>query len=61
MTWLSFNGGSSLWWTIFGRLFVKLFALCYQTVVCLSVCLTSLSVLSVTLVYCGPQRLDASR
>jgi len=36
--------------TIFGRPFVKRFALCYQTVFCLSV----LSVcLSVTLVYCG--------
>jgi len=35
---------------IFGRPFLKRFALCYQTVVCLSVCL---SVLSVTLVYCG--------
>jgi len=34
---------------IFGRPFVKRFALCYRTVVCLSV----LSVLSVTLVYCG--------
>jgi len=34
---------------IFGRPFVKRFALCYQTVVC-PVCL---SVLSVTLVYCG--------
>jgi len=34
---------------IFGRPFVKRFALCYQTVVGLSV----LSVLSVTLVYCG--------
>jgi len=40
--------------TIFGRLFVKRFALCYQTVVyhvrlsvCLSVCL------SVTFLYCG--------
>jgi len=35
---------------VFGRPFVKRFALCYQTVVlsvCLSVCL------SVTLVYCG--------
>jgi len=32
--------------TVFGRSFVKRFALCYQTVVCLSV-------LSVTLVYCG--------
>ena len=31
----------------FGRPFVKRFALCYWTVVCLSVCL------SVTLVYCG--------
>jgi len=34
---------------IFGRLFVKRFALCYQTVVCLSL----LPALSVTLVYCG--------
>ena len=34
---------------IFGRLFVKWFALCYSSVV-LSVCL---SVLSVTLVHCG--------
>jgi len=36
----------------FGRLLVKRFALCYQTVVCpvcLSVCLS----VSVTLVYCG--------
>jgi len=32
--------------TIFGRPFVKRFALCYQTIVCLFV-------LSVTLVYCG--------
>jgi len=31
---------------IFGRPFVKRFSLCYRTVVCLSV-------LSVTLVYCG--------
>ena len=31
---------------VFGRPFVKLFALCYRTVVCLSV-------LYVTLVYCG--------
>ena len=38
---------------VFGRLFVKRFALCYQTVV-LSVCLSCLSVcLSLTLVYCG--------
>ena len=36
--------------SIFGRPFVKRFTLCYQTVVCLSVCL---SVLSVTLLYCG--------
>jgi len=35
---------------IYGRPFVKRFALCYRTVVCLSVCL---SCLSVTLVYCG--------
>jgi len=34
--------------TVFGRPFVKRFALCYHTVVCLSV----LSCLSVTLVYC---------
>ena len=34
---------------VFGRPFVKRFALCYWTVVCLS----CLSVLSVTLVYCG--------
>jgi len=32
---------------LFGRPFVKRFAICYQTVVCLSVCL------SVTLVYSG--------
>jgi len=41
---------------VFGRPFVKRFALCYQTVVCLSVCLSvcpGLSCLSVTLVYCG--------
>jgi len=40
---------------VYGRPFVKRFALCYQTVVCpvLSVCLSVLSVLSVTLVYCG--------
>ena len=37
---------------VFGRLFVKRFALCYQTIVCLSVCLSCLSCLSVTLVYC---------
>ena len=35
---------------IFGRLFVKQFALCYWTILCLSVCL---SVCRVTLVYCG--------
>jgi len=34
----------------FGRPFVKRFTLCYQTVVCLSVCHFCLSV---TLVYCG--------
>jgi len=46
---------------LFERPFAKRFALCYQTVVCLSVCLSFiclfvcpvLSVLSVTLVYCG--------
>ena len=37
--------------TVFGRPFVKRFALCYQTVVYLSV--LSISVLSVTLAYCG--------
>jgi len=37
----------------FGRPFVKRFALCYQTVVCLSVCLRVSPVLSVTLLYCG--------
>jgi len=35
--------------TVFGATFVKRFTLCYWSVVCLSV----LSVLSVTLVYCG--------
>jgi len=35
---------------LFGRSFVKRFALCYQTAVCLSC--PVLSVLSVTLVYC---------
>ena len=35
---------------VFGRPFVKRFALCYRNVVCLSVCL---SCLSATLVYCG--------
>jgi len=45
-------------YSFIGRAFVKRFALFYQTVVCLSVCLsicpvcTSLCV-SVTLVYCG--------
>jgi len=34
--------------TVFGRPLVKRFALCYRTVVC-----SVLSVLSVTLVYCG--------
>ena len=39
---------------IFGRPFVKLFALCYQTVVCLSLLFDlSRPALSVTLVYCG--------
>jgi len=38
--------------TTFGRPFVKRFALCYQTVVCLS-CPVCLSCLSVTLVCCG--------
>jgi len=36
----------------FGQPFVKRFALCYQTAVCLSVC-SVLSVLSVTLMYCN--------
>jgi len=35
--------------SVFGRPFVKRFALCYLSVVCLS----CLSCLSVTLVYCG--------
>ena len=35
---------------VFGRPFVKRFAVCYQSVVCLSVCL---SVLSVTFMHCG--------
>jgi len=35
---------------VFGRPFVKQFALYYRSVVCLSVCL---SVLTLTLVYCG--------
>ena len=42
--------------SIFGRPFLERFALCYRTVVCLSVCLSRLSCLSclsVTLVYCG--------
>jgi len=39
--------------TVFGRQFVKRFALCYQTVVCLSVCLfVCLSCLSVCLSVC---------
>jgi len=38
--------------TVLGRPFVKRFALCYQTVVCLS-CLSCLSWLSVTFVHCG--------
>ena len=38
--------------TLFGRPFVKRFALCYQDVVC-PVCPVCLSCLSVTLVYCG--------
>ena len=37
---------------LFGRPFVKRFALCYRTVVLF--CLSVLSCLSVTLVYCGP-------
>jgi len=36
-----------------GPPFVKRFALCYQTVVCLSVCLSCPVCLSVMLVYCG--------
>ena len=56
--------GKSIGSAIFGRLLVEQFALCYQSVVCLSVCLSvclfvCLSVcpvLSVTLVYCGQTR-----
>ena len=42
--------------SVFGRPFVKRFALCYWTVVCLSclsVCPVLSVCLSVTLVYCG--------
>ena len=38
---------------VFRQPFVERFALCYGNVVCLSVCLSCLSVLSVTFVYCG--------
>ena len=38
---------------IFGRQFVKRFAICYQTVVCMCVCLSVCPVLSVMLVYFG--------
>jgi len=44
------QGSDSIRRTDFGRPFVKRFALCYQTVVCLSVCPVCLSVM---LVYCG--------
>ena len=55
-TWKAYNKANT--WSfifsryvhIFGRPFVKRFALCYQTVVYLSVCL---SCLSVTVVHCG--------
>ena len=46
------NGGRPSSWIFWGP-FVKRFALCYQTVACLSVCLSVLSVLSVTFVHCG--------
>ena len=38
---------------LFGRPFIKRFALCYRFVVCLSACLSVQSCLSVTLVYYG--------
>ena len=47
-TRVQYPNGKSTGSTIFGRPFVKWFALCYRTVVC-----AVLSVLSVTLVYCG--------
>ena len=46
---LCFTNCVSIGSAVSGRPFVKRFALCYRTVVCLSV----LSCLSVTLVYCG--------
>jgi len=45
--------------TIFGRPFVKRFAICYRTVVCLSVCLSVLSCLRHW--YIVSKRLDGSR
>ena len=38
---------------VFGRPFVKRYTLCYRSIVCLSVCLSVLSCLSVTFVHCG--------
>ena len=43
----------SISYTLFGRPFVKRFALCYRSVVCLSACPVCLSCLSVTFVHSG--------
>jgi len=48
----TFDNNSAKCGPIFGRPFVKRFALCYRSVVC-PVCLSCLSVLSVTFVHCG--------
>ena len=50
--WTSHATGGRTSSMVFGRPLVKRFALCYKTVVCLFVC-PVMSVLSVTLVYCG--------
>ena len=57
--WIDIWPFSLLWPLVFGRPFVKRFALCYQTVACLS-CLYVCPVLFVTLVN-GAKRLDRSR
>ena len=51
-TRVQIRNGISIGSAVFGRPFVKRFALCYRTVA-LPVCLSVLSCLSVTLVYCG--------